>query len=64
MKLEIVKTAEGDVLKMHLKQGTRARNIQKVEDAATMLMMSVMGIGVAALVAQMFGILIGAIDPN
>lgn len=63
MKFEIVKTSEGDVLKIHLKNGTRARNIQRIENAAEMLMMAVMGVGTAAIIAQFFGIMIGAIDP-
>lgn len=63
MKFEIVKTEKGDVLKLHMKGGTRARNIQRIEDAATLLMMTVVGIGTAALVAQFFGILTGVINP-
>lgn len=39
------------------------RSFKRIQSALEILMITIMGVGTAALVAQAFGILIGAVDP-
>lgn len=39
------------------------RSCKRIQSALEILMITIMGVGTAALVAQAFGILIGAVDP-
>lgn len=39
------------------------RSCKRIQSALEILMITIVGVGTAALVAQAFGILIGAVDP-
>lgn len=62
--MRIIKNSRGVHFLVTNKSDKQGHNIERIVGALELIMMAVMGIGVAAMVAQMFGIMTGAINPN
>ncbi len=62
--MKIIKNSRGIHFLVHHEEDEQGHNIERIIGALELIMVSVMGIGVAAMVAQMFGIMTGVIDPN
>lgn len=62
--MKIVKNSRGIRFLVMNKDDKKGFNVERVLGALELLMMTVIGIGTAALLAQFFGIMLGIVNPN